>query len=378
MKSLKNYTIPEFKEYLLTVLNNFQNRSVGQTFLVDVRPEQLIDYWNTNNDTATLDSGNTMFFQIINFYSIDHFKLHISVYLNNAQYELTCTAGKFSKIKPILIANVDDNNKSSLFLSGNLTVNGTINGTASSAVGLKYIDILEASNYTIVQLKQYFESKMNTFNNYDVGKTLIINCDLYNLINYWNTNNEIDKLGSGPDIYFQITNFYSIYNFKFLVTCYSSGYCYELTRNGLWKKFIPLALVSVDDTNKYSLTLSGDLTVAGTINGTDFSTVAKIQGQNISSAGYIFFSNNFCIQWAEPYIRRADVLNDSIQITLPINQQKAIMVVQHTSSQSNSFIQIKGNDNRSNSATYQFYVFMNTWPESNVGARFNYLCMGFK
>lgn len=219
---------------------------------------------------------------------------------------------------------------------------------------------------------------MNTFNIFDIGKTLIIHCDISNLIHYWNTNNEIDKLGDGPDIYFQITNFDSIYNFKFLVTCYSSGYCYELTRNGSWKKFIPLALALVDDDNKTYLTLSGSLTVKGTINGTDFSTVAKIQGQNISSAGYIFFSNNFCIQWAEPYIQRADVLNNSIQITLPINQQKAIIVVQHVSSQSNAFIQIKGNDNRSNSATYQFYILMDTWPESYVTSRFNYLCMGFK
>ena len=40
---------------------------------------------------------------------------------------------------------------------------------------------------------------------------------------------------------FQLTNFDSIYNFKFLVTCYQANYCYELTRNGSWKKFIPLA-----------------------------------------------------------------------------------------------------------------------------------------
>ena len=74
-----------------------------------------------------------MFFQIVNFLNKTHFKFHISIYHENAQYELTYIGGTWTKIKPILIANVDDNNKNSLSLSGNLTVEGTINGTASSA-----------------------------------------------------------------------------------------------------------------------------------------------------------------------------------------------------------------------------------------------------
>ena len=109
--------------------------SAGQVISITLPLNQFIEYWNKNDTTSLLDGNGIyeVFFKVILLAAKNHFKLLISTYINKNQYEVTCTVGVWSKINPILIANVDDNNKSSLTLSGNLIVDGTINGTASSA-----------------------------------------------------------------------------------------------------------------------------------------------------------------------------------------------------------------------------------------------------
>ena len=117
------------------MINSMKYSSAGQVISINLPLNQFIEYWNKNDTTSLLDGNGVyeVFFKVILLAAKNHFKLLISTYIDKNQYEVTCTVGVWSKINPILIANVDDNNKSSLTLSGNLIVDGTINGTASSA-----------------------------------------------------------------------------------------------------------------------------------------------------------------------------------------------------------------------------------------------------
>jgi len=205
-----------------------------------------------------------MFFQIVNFLNKTHFKFHISIYHENAQYELTYIGGTWTKIKPILIANVDDNNKNSLSLSGNLTVEGTINGTASSA-------------------------EYSTYNRSNGLSDVNIPNDNTNRVRFYLTNYEtlnIPEFSYGGNL-IQFSNKSYLTNQLWINNYTSSVYIRAMNAGGQsigtwkqWEKIYP------DYFNK-----------------------------EFSNRGYIVFTNGLIIQW-DDYANNAQA---SIEITLPIN-----------------------------------------------------------
>ena len=90
----------------------------------------FIEAWNKNDNTMIFINGENILFT---FFIADenYFKIHLDTYINGI-YEIIYANGNWSKAYKILTSNVDDNNKNSLTIDGDLTVAGNISGIASS------------------------------------------------------------------------------------------------------------------------------------------------------------------------------------------------------------------------------------------------------
>ena len=129
-------SIARIKELILAYINSLNislaNTANYKTFCTTVcNFNHFIELWNKDDYSIVVKDGGKI---ALNFEinSKDYFSFYLSSYNENI-YRIIYYNGTWTKARKILESSVDDNNKNSLTLSGNLTVNGTINGTASSA-----------------------------------------------------------------------------------------------------------------------------------------------------------------------------------------------------------------------------------------------------
>ena len=148
--NLANKNIPQIKETILSYISNLNliySASLYETYKICLMDTlNFIKAWNTNDDITIITTGHNI---RLTFFIADenYFKIRLDTYYP-VIYEITYNYGIWSKAYQILTTNVDDNNKNSLTLSGNLTVNGIINDSASSAA---------INGYIIIHNKIFFE-----------------------------------------------------------------------------------------------------------------------------------------------------------------------------------------------------------------------------
>ena len=147
---LANKNIPQIKETILSYISNLNliySASLYETYRIcQISIDTFINTWNTNDNITIITGENNI---RLTFFIADknYFKTRLDTYYPII-YEITYNYGIWSKAYQILTTNVDDNNKNSLTLSGNLTVNGIINDSTSSAA---------INGYIIIHNKIFFE-----------------------------------------------------------------------------------------------------------------------------------------------------------------------------------------------------------------------------
>lgn len=159
---------------------------------------EFLEKWNTNNDTSTISEGYS-YLATFEVYMANYFRINFVSYTSD-MLEIVYN-NTWSKIKPILIANVDNNNNNSLTLSGNLTVVGTtssenIQGVILSKISNGYMWLGGPFKGLLIQWG------INLCSNYDRTN---------NNIYYKNTSTNIT---ANSDYLYGHTNYSSTSNFK--------------------------------------------------------------------------------------------------------------------------------------------------------------------
>ena len=193
---IKNKTIPQIKAAFIEFVNTSITKKdltsnsmhIEKIYITSFFIDDFIKKWNINDNENAISEGYAWLatFEIM---SSDYFKIYFSSYLADTFVVTYYKEKGWSKIQPILIADVDNNNKNSLTLSGKLNI-----GNSGNFIIINSNNILRSINNDILYIhggygdnqgascilkgKNYFENAGNFLlkanngtNNYELAGT---------------------------------------------------------------------------------------------------------------------------------------------------------------------------------------------------------------